>query len=80
MNGHLITSFSTIEAIISLSILTTALTKPSEVKAWAKGQGFREYDPGWINKLLKGIAYKKTEWDKNKHDRNKIIEDRYRKE
>ncbi len=51
-----------------------------EMKAWAEGQGFREYDPEWINERLKSIAYKKTEWDKINHDRYKIIEDKYRKE
>ena len=51
-----------------------------EMKAWAEEQGFREYDPEWINERLKSIAYKKTEWDKINHDRYMIIEDKYRKE
>ncbi len=51
-----------------------------EMMTWADGQGFKEYDPEWINELLKDIAYKKTEWDKINHDRYKIIEDKYRKE
>jgi len=50
-----------------------------EMKEWACSQGFREYDPGWINELLKGIAYKKTEWAKINHDNYKIIDDKYRK-
>ncbi len=50
-----------------------------EMKVWADSQGFKEYDPEWINELLKNIAYKKTEWDKINHDRYKIIEDKYRK-
>jgi len=50
-----------------------------EMKAWACSQGFREYDSEWINKLLKGLAYKKTEWAKINHDRYKIIDDKYRK-
>lgn len=50
-----------------------------EMKAWADALGFREYDAEWINKLLKSINYKKTEWNKIKHYRYKIIEDKYRK-
>ncbi|MDO9566556.1 MAG: plasmid pRiA4b ORF-3 family protein [Candidatus Desulfaltia sp.] len=50
-----------------------------EMMAWADGQGFREYDPEWINERLKCIAYKKTQWDKINHDRYTIIEDKYRK-
>ena len=50
-----------------------------EMTAWADSQGFREYDSEWINELLKGIAYKKTEWAKINHERYKIIEDKYRK-
>lgn len=50
-----------------------------EMKVWADSQGFKEYEPAWINELLKNIAYKKTEWDKINHDRYKIIEDKYRK-
>jgi len=50
-----------------------------EMKAWACSQGFREYDSEWINKLLKCIAYKKTEWAKINHDNYTIIEDKYRK-
>ncbi|GGJ94713.1 plasmid pRiA4b ORF-3 family protein [Lentibacillus kapialis] len=33
------------------------------MKAWAKEQMFREYDPEFINEELKSIMYKKTEWD-----------------
>jgi len=50
-----------------------------EIKAWADEQGFREYDPDWINDIIKDLSYKKTEWDKIKHERYKIIEDKYRK-
>ena len=50
-----------------------------KMKVWASGQGFREYYPEWINRLLKGIAYKKTQWDIINHHRYKIIEDKYRK-
>lgn len=32
-----------------------------DVKSWAESQGFRKYDPDWINERLKGVAYKKTE-------------------
>ncbi len=49
-----------------------------EMKAWADALGFREYKLEWINEQLKGIAYKKTEWDKIDRDRYKIIEDKYR--
>lgn len=50
-----------------------------DMKTWAESLGFREYDPEWINKRLKGISYKKTEWDKINHERYRIIEDKYRK-
>lgn len=48
-------------------------------KKWAESLHFREYDPDWINKRLKGLKYKKTEWDKINHERYHIIEDNYRK-
>ncbi|WP_243299636.1 plasmid pRiA4b ORF-3 family protein [Bacillus litorisediminis] len=35
-----------------------------EIRAWAKEQYYREYDPEFINSLLKFVKYKKTEWDK----------------
>jgi len=50
-----------------------------DMKEWAESQGFREYDPDWINKRLKGINYKKTEWDKINHEWYVVIEDKYRK-
>lgn len=50
-----------------------------DIKAWAEGMHFREYDPDWINERLKGINYKKTEWDKINHERYVVIEDKYRK-
>lgn len=34
-----------------------------DMKEWAEGQLFREYDPDFINRMLKAIHYKKTEWD-----------------
>ncbi|GAE95289.1 hypothetical protein JCM21714_4509 [Gracilibacillus boraciitolerans JCM 21714] len=49
-----------------------------DMKAWAESLGFREYDPDHINRMLKGINYKKTEWDKINHERYRIIEDKYR--
>ena len=49
-----------------------------EMKAWAESQYFREYDPDWINEMLKGIKYKKTEWGKINHENYQIIEDKYR--
>lgn len=48
-------------------------------KEWAESLHFRDYDPDWINERLKGISYKKTEWDKIKHENYKVIEDKYRK-
>ncbi|WNF38420.1 plasmid pRiA4b ORF-3 family protein [Bacillaceae bacterium IKA-2] len=50
-----------------------------DMKTWAESLYFREYDPDWINDRLKGINYKKTEWDKINHDQYQIIEDKYRK-
>jgi len=50
-----------------------------ETVDWAKSQGFREYDPDRINESLKGLKYKKTQWDKINHERYVIIEDKYRK-
>ncbi|KEZ48809.1 plasmid pRiA4b ORF-3 family protein [Metabacillus indicus] len=49
------------------------------MKEWAKSLYFREYNPAWINERLKGLNYKKTEWDKIIHERYKIIDDKYRK-
>ena len=51
-----------------------------EMKQWAQSQHFREYDTARINSILKSLSYKKTEWDKIKHDNYRIIEDKYRKE
>lgn len=48
------------------------------IKEWAESVYFREYDPEAINTSLKGIQYKKTEWDKINHEQYKIIEDKYR--
>jgi len=50
-----------------------------EVRGWADSQYFKKYDPEWINIGLKGLRYKKTEWDKIKHKNYKILEDKYRK-
>lgn len=47
---------------------------------WAVSLWFKEYDPDWINEILKYVRYKKTEWDKIKHDNYKIIEDKYRRQ
>ena len=51
----------------------------SEMKTWADSLRFSEYDPDWINRILKSLSYKKTEWDKINHERYRIIEDKYRK-
>jgi hypothetical protein len=40
-------------------------------KDWADSLYFREYDPEWINARLKGLDYKKTEWDKIKRENTK---------
>ena len=45
----------------------------------AEGLYFKEYDPDWINQRLKGLDYKKTEWDKINHENYRVIEDKYRK-
>ena len=50
-----------------------------DMKAWAKSTHFREYDLDESNERLKGIHYKKTEWDKINHERYKVIDDTYRK-
>jgi hypothetical protein len=49
-----------------------------DMKAWVEDWNFKEYNPDWINDRLKGIDYKKTEWDKIKHEHYKVIEDKYR--
>ncbi|MFW6016374.1 MAG: plasmid pRiA4b ORF-3 family protein [bacterium] len=49
------------------------------MKKWAESLGFREYNLDRVNESLKGIKYKKTEWDKINHKRYHIIEDKYRK-
>lgn len=51
----------------------------ADMKAWVVDWNFRQYNPDWINKILKGIDYKKTEWDKVNHEHYKVIEDKYRK-
>lgn len=50
-----------------------------DMKAWVEDWNFREYDPDWINDRLKGLDYKKTEWDKIDHENYRVIEDMYRK-
>ena len=50
-----------------------------DMKAWVEDWSFKEYNPDWINDKLKGIDYKKTEWDKIKHAYYKMIEKKYRK-
>ncbi len=47
------------------------------IKEWAKSQYFREYDPDYINSVLKQLKYKKTEWNNINHIRYKIIDDKY---
>lgn len=50
-----------------------------ETKTWADSAYFKEYDADWINARLKGIMYKKTQWDKIEHKNYRIIRDKYRK-
>ena len=50
-----------------------------DARTWAESLWFREYDPEWINQMLKRISYKKTEWDKINHEMYRIIQDKYRK-
>lgn len=50
-----------------------------EAKEWAESLYFREYDPDWLNLRLKGLNYKKTEWNRINHENYEIIEDKYRK-
>lgn len=49
------------------------------MKERAQSMGFRIYDPNYVNDCLKGIVYKKTQWDKINHDHYRVIEDKYRK-
>lgn len=51
-----------------------------QIKDWAKGQGFRLYDPEFINYIFKSLHYKKTQWNKINHQNYKIVEDKYRLE
>lgn len=39
---------------------------------------YREYDPEFINSMLKTIQYQKPQWDKIKHENHVILEDKYR--
>lgn len=49
-----------------------------DLRCWAEEWNFREYNPDWINDRLKGLNYKKTEWNRIKHEHYKVIEDKYR--
>jgi hypothetical protein len=40
-----------------------------EVREWAEEQYYRDYDPEFINSMLKFVKYKKTEWEKIKVDK-----------
>ncbi len=51
-----------------------------EIVEWATPQHYKRYDKVWLNRSLKGISYKKTEWDKINHLQYKIIENKYRTE
>jgi len=41
-----------------------------EIRAWAKEQRYREYDAEFINRKLKSLKYKKTEWGKINDNKN----------
>ncbi|WP_208560055.1 plasmid pRiA4b ORF-3 family protein [Marinilactibacillus kalidii] len=48
---------------------------------WINGPlRYRAYDPNHINRMLKTVHYKKTEWHLIDHDNYTLIEDKYRKE
>ncbi|WP_047985473.1 plasmid pRiA4b ORF-3 family protein [Ornithinibacillus californiensis] len=40
-----------------------------EVREWAEEQYYRDYDPEFINYILKSVKYKKTEWEKINADK-----------
>lgn len=50
-----------------------------QVCEYAESVDFRVYNPEQINEWLKGIRYKKTQWDQINHEGYKIIQDKYRK-
>ena len=50
-----------------------------EKMQWVNGWNYQEYDPQRINSRLRRIEYKKTEWEKIRHENYIIIEDKYRK-
>lgn len=51
----------------------------TQVREWAKKQYYHEYDPEFINRSLKAVKWKKTDWDKIEHSNFEIIENKYRK-
>lgn len=50
-----------------------------QAKEWVADINFREFDPVDLNSKLKCLDYKKTEWDKIKHENYIVNEDKYRK-
>ncbi|MCK5847905.1 MAG: plasmid pRiA4b ORF-3 family protein [Caldisericia bacterium] len=51
-----------------------------DLKTWGNSIGFKDYDPKFINRILRMIQYHKTQWDKVDHRHYRIVKDRYRKE
>ncbi|MBK3496252.1 SEC-C domain-containing protein [Viridibacillus sp. YIM B01967] len=45
---------------------------------WAESQNYTTFDIDWENHTLKGMNYKKTEWDHIHHERYTILSDKYR--
>jgi hypothetical protein len=50
----------------------------NKAREWAKQQHYREYDPDWINHMIKAVKWKKTQWDMINHHNYEVIEDKYR--
>ncbi|MEK4230913.1 AAA family ATPase [Solibacillus sp. FSL H8-0538] len=48
------------------------------IRKWVAEQGFRLFDQAWINDCIKGLQFKKTEWDKIHHQNYSVISDKYR--
>lgn len=48
------------------------------MREWISDWKFHKYDPELINEALKGISYKKTQWDKIEHENYILIKDKYR--
>jgi len=47
-------------------------------REWAKSRNYREYDPEWINHMLKSAKWRRTEWDMINHENYNVVDDKYR--